>query len=116
MKETRSRARRKLRPTEWENLGNGVMALKLWKSKGPKWPQVAILLLPSSAEYAAFLKNPTDYVNGLKVFAPKETKKVVGCRFARKKAGTSYVVILKHEMDCTSTGMSSSNVVTGIRF
>jgi hypothetical protein len=92
-------------------LGKGVKALKLWRSAGPRFPQIAILLLPSSEQYGAFLKNPTRYVNGLKVFPGKGTRKVVGCHLARKKAGTLYAVILKHEMDCTSLVISSSSVV-----
>lgn len=101
----------KLRPVTWQNLGEGVKALKLWRSAGPRFPQIAILLLPSSEQYGAFLKNPTRYVNGLKIFPGKGTRKVIGCHLARKKAGTLYAVILKHEMDCTSLVISSSSVV-----
>src|SRR5690348_661778 len=110
MRQTRSRAPRKLRPAKWQDLRSGVKALKLWTSTGPKLPQIAILLIPSSEQYGAFLKNPTRYVNGLKVFPGKGTRKVIGCHLARKKAGTFYVVIVKHEWDCTSVSMSSSYV------
>lgn len=111
MKQIRSRARRKLRPVTWQNLGKGVKTLKLWRSTGPTSPQIAILLLPSGEQYGAFLKNPTRYVNGLKIFPGKGTRKVIGCHLARKKPGTLYMVILKHEMDCTSLAISSSSVV-----
>lgn len=110
MKQIRSRAPRKMGPTNWQNLKKGVRALKLWRSTGPRLPQIAILLLPSSEQYEAFLKNPTGYVNRLKIFGPKGTRKVIGCHLARKKAGTLYAVILKHEMDCTSLAISSSSV------
>src|SRR5690242_14333570 len=104
-----SRAPRKLRSSaKWQNLRNGVKALKLWKSTGLKLPQIAILLLPSSEQYGAFLKNPTSYVNGLRIFPGKGTRKVIGCHLAKKRAGTLYVVIVKHEWDCTSVSMSSS--------
>jgi hypothetical protein len=110
MRQIRSRAPRKIRPAKWQDLKKGVQALKLWKSTGPKLPHVAILLLPSSEQYEAFLKNPKGYVNGLKIFPGKGTRKVIGCHLARKKAGTLYAVILKHEWDCTSIAISSSSV------
>lgn len=110
-KQTRSKAPRKIHPARWQDLRNGVKALKLWTSTGPKLPQIAILVLPSSEQYGEFLKNPTRYVNGLKVFPGKGTRKVIGCHLARKKAGTLYAVIVKHEMDCTSVAISSSSVV-----
>jgi|SRR5579859_3580120 len=111
MMQNRSRALRKLGAAKWQDLRNGIKLLRLWTSSGPRLPHVAVLLLPSNEEYGAFLKNPKRYANSLKIFPGKGTRKVVRCHLARKKAGTLYLVILKHEMDCTSIAISSSNVV-----
>lgn len=97
---------------EYTTLGKGVKAVRLWQSIGPKWPQIAVLEL-SSAEYKQFLKNPKSYLNGLNFFGKKLTRKVFRCRLAPinpKKPNTDYVVIVKHEIDCTSLSSSSSAV------
>jgi hypothetical protein len=97
---------------EYETLAKNVKAVRLWQSIGPKWPQIAVLEL-SGAEYKKFLKNPKSYLNGLNFFGKKLTRKVFCCRFARinpKKPQAQYVVIVKHEIDCTSVSSSSSAV------
>ncbi len=97
---------------KYVNLGKGIKALELWKSIGPKWPQIAILLL-SSEEYRKFLKNPKNYLNEHKIFGNKETRKVIRCdlaRFQPKKPRTVYALTLKHDWTCTSSAGSSSTL------
>jgi hypothetical protein len=100
----------KMPAAKWKKLGKSFKVLKLWESIGPEWPQIAILLL-SKDEYKKFLKNPRDFLNDHKVFDKTPTKEVSRCHLATLKRGTAmYVVIAKHEMDCTSVVTSSNNV------
>ncbi len=92
---------------EYEKLGKGIEVLKLWESIGPKWPQIAVLLL-SKDEYKKFLKNPKNYLNGFKIFDKTPTKKVFRCRLAKVKPSSStYAVIVNHDYSCTSVATSS---------
>lgn len=98
---------------EYKTLGKGIKAVRLWESIGPKWPQIAILEL-SSTEYEKFLKSPKKFLNDLKIFGKKLTRKVFRCRLARimpKKPGSTYVVSSWHDVDCTTVAGSSSKVV-----
>ena len=98
---------------EYESLGKGIKALRLWESIGPQWPQIAILQL-SSEEYKKLLKSPKNYINGLNIFGKTPTKKVRRCCVARlmaKKTETSYGVVINHDSDCTSMVISSSGLV-----
>lgn len=98
---------------EYKVLGKGIKAVKLWESIGPQWPQITVLEL-SSVEYKEFLKNPRSYLNELKIYGKKPTRKVFRCRLARfqpKKPGATYVVMTKHDEDCTTLATSSSKVV-----
>jgi hypothetical protein len=105
---------KKPRPPTWEKLSESVQVLKLWKgNEGPKWPQVAVLLL-SADEYEKYLEAPEDFVNGHKVFAPSSTHKIFGCDYAlvpktpaKSASQAQCMVILKHEHTTTSTGSSS---------
>ncbi len=95
---------------EYMKLGKGIEVLKLWESIGPKWPQIAVLLL-SKDEYKEFHKNPKNYLNGFKVFGKKRTKKVIRCHLAKvMSSAPTYVVVLRHDNYCTSIGTSSSKV------
>jgi hypothetical protein len=98
---------------KWKPLGKGVKTLSLWNTIGPAWPQVVLLQL-SKGEYEKFLKNPRDYVNDLKVLGRSSTHKVYKFDMAPVKKGTlantTYMVVLKHEMETTSSVFSSSNV------
>lgn len=97
---------------KWKKLGKGIQAVKLWDTIGPKFPQIVVLRL-SKDEYKEFHKNPKNYLNGFKVFGKKPTKKVTRCHLASVKPGkptAAYMVIAKHEMDCTSVATSSSKV------
>jgi hypothetical protein len=99
-------------PVKYVQLGKGVLVLRLWESIGPTWPQIAILLL-SKEEYKEFLKNPKNYLNGFKVYDKTPTKKVTRCHLARVQPHnppSTYLVIVKHDMDCTSVAISSSTV------
>jgi len=88
-------------------LGKGIKVLKLWESIGPKWPQIAVLLL-SKGEYKEFLKSPKNYLNGFKIFGRTPTAKVFRCHLASVKSSSStYVVTANHENYCTSTATSS---------
>jgi hypothetical protein len=94
----------------WKKVGKGIEVLKLWESIGPEWPQIALLLL-SKEEYKEFLKNPKNYLNGFKIFDTTPTRKVTRCHLASVKPTTAtYMIVAKHEMDCTCVAMSSSNV------
>lgn len=103
---------RKMPAPQYVTLGKGIKALQLWKSLGPVWPQITVLEL-SSGEYKKFLKNPKSYLNILKIYGKKPTRKVFRCRlapFLPKKPGATYVVIAKHDVDCTTVAGSSSKV------
>jgi hypothetical protein len=98
----------------WEKLSDEIQVMKLWKgSEGPRWPQVAALLL-SIDEYKRYLEAPENYVNGYKIFAPSSTEKIFGCDYAfppkapTKDSGKAQcLVLVKHEQTTTSTGTSS---------
>jgi hypothetical protein len=101
-----------MRARSWTTVGKGIEVLKLWESTGPKWPQIAVLLL-SRDEYKAFLKNPKNYLNSFKIFGKTPTKKVSRCRLASVKPHnppSTYAVIVEHDWNCTSVAMSSSKV------
>lgn len=94
---------------EYKVLGKGVKAVRLWESIGPKWPQIAVLLL-SKNEYKEFLKNPKKYLNELKLYGTKKTKKVHRCHLAHVSTHATYAVISKHQKDCTSVVSSSFGI------
>ena len=95
---------------EYVKLGIGIKVLKLWESIGPKWPQIAVLLL-SKGEYKEFHKNPKNYLNGFKIFGKTPTKKVTRCHLASVMSSAStYAVIVRHDNYCTSVSTSSSKV------
>jgi hypothetical protein len=97
---------------KWKKLGKGIRAVKLWNTIGPKFPQIVVLRL-SKDEYKEFLKHPKNYLNGFKVFGKTPTKEVNPLKLASIKSGkptASYLVVAKHEMDCTSVAISSSSV------
>ena len=98
---------------KWKPFGKGVKVLSLWDTIGPAWPQIVVLQL-SKEEYQKFLKHPPDYVNDLKVLGDSSTHKVAKFDMARVKKGalanTIYMVVLKHEMETTSSVFSSSKV------
>jgi hypothetical protein len=99
----------KMPEAKWKKVGKGIEVLKLWESVGPEWPQIAILR-QSKEEYKEFLKSPKKYLNGFKIFDKTPTKKVTACHLAGVKPGdptSTYVVIAKHEKDCTSVATSS---------
>lgn len=113
MKAIRSRAPRKVRAARWINLGKGIKVLKLWKTIGPRQPQIAILQL-SSERYKAFVRDPKSFVNGFEIFGPRRTRRVVRFRLARlaaKEPDAMYALILNHQMDCTSSAISSEGLV-----
>jgi hypothetical protein len=95
---------------KYKKLAKGIEVLKLWDSIGPKWPQIAVLQL-SKDEYKKFLKDGKNYLNSLKVFGKTPTKEVSTCHLASVKSHnppSTYVVIIKHDKDCTSVATSSS--------
>jgi hypothetical protein len=98
---------------KWKPFGKGVKVLSLWDTIGPAWPQIVLLQL-SKEEYQKFLKHPPDYVNDLKVLGSSSTHKVSKFDMAPVKKGalsnTTYMIVLKHEMETTSSVFSSSNV------
>jgi hypothetical protein len=102
--------------TKWMKLGEGVQVLRLWKSVGPKWPQIAILRL-SVEEYKDFLEHPVDYLNVHKVYPPEYlARKFVPCRLAQPpkevlgKQSGECMVMLRHDITSTSVGTSSCSV------
>jgi hypothetical protein len=107
--------KRQPRPPKREKRTKKIRVFKLWThSKWPKWPQVAVLLL-SVDEYRKYLAAPEEYVNGQRIFAPSKTHKIVGYDYApipksqtKAPASSQYMVVLKHELTTTSSGMSSS--------
>jgi hypothetical protein len=97
---------------KWKKLGKGIYAVKLWNTIGPKFPQIVALRL-SREEYKEFLNNPKSYLNGFKVFGKTPTKEVSTFQLASLKSGkpgSTYVVVTKHNWDCTSAATSSSAV------
>jgi len=97
---------------KWKKLGKGIHAVKLWNTIGPRWPQIVVLGL-SKDEYKEFHKNPKNYLNGFKLFGKTPTKEVSTCHLASVKPHNppaTYVVIVKHDKDCTSVATSSSAV------
>jgi hypothetical protein len=95
---------------KYEKVVKGLEVLKLWESVGPEWPQIAILR-QSKEEYKEFLKSPKKYLNGFKIFGKMPTKKVTRCHLAGVKPSSStYIVVAKHESDCTSVSTSSNSV------
>jgi hypothetical protein len=95
---------------KWKKVEKGLEVLKLWESVGPEWPQIAILR-QSKEEYKEFLKSPKKYLNGFKIFGKTPTKKVFRCHLASVTPSSStYIVVAKHDTDCTSVGTSSNHV------
>lgn len=55
---------------KWETLEDGTRVVRLWKTAGPEWPELAVLELPAQ-NYKTLKENPSEYMNKENIFPKK---------------------------------------------